>query len=179
MAATGEDPKLLIALDNSAGSIFALGWALQHIMKPNDVVYVLHVSTFTATGGPVVGLANDETSKDREELRKEVAAIVRALGIDEQNVRWTLQNGRDPGPVIVDVAKDLGVTSVILSSRRLGTISGLVLGSVSSYVMSHANVPVIVINPPPATSSIAASFNLLNIPTLNVLEDLVTHNPPF
>ena len=49
------------------------------------------------------------------------------------------------GRVICDVAKEKNASSIILGRRGLGTISRMLLGSTSDYVLHHADIPVIVV----------------------------------
>uniref|UniRef100_A0A8W8HNB0 UspA domain-containing protein n=2 Tax=Magallana gigas TaxID=29159 RepID=A0A8W8HNB0_MAGGI len=50
----------------------------------------------------------------------------------------------DPGPGLVEVSVNEKAAMIVMGSRGLGTIRRTLLGSVSSYVMCHASVPVIV-----------------------------------
>jgi len=46
---------------------------------------------------------------------------------------------------IINVAKTRGSTVIVMGSRGLSTIAGLVLGSTSNKVVSHASCPVLII----------------------------------
>ena len=50
-----------------------------------------------------------------------------------------------PGHMICELAKEKNVDSIVMGQRGLGTISRMLLGSTSDYVLHHAHVPVIVI----------------------------------
>lgn len=52
-----------------------------------------------------------------------------------------------PGEGIVKTAIELDADMIIMGSRGLGTIRRTILGSVSDYVVHHANVPVVVCPP--------------------------------
>ena len=49
-----------------------------------------------------------------------------------------------PGQNIVDTAKSHDAKLIVIGSRGLGSIRRTLLGSVSDYVLHHANVPVAV-----------------------------------
>lgn len=53
----------------------------------------------------------------------------------------------NPGEGIVKTAIELDADMIIMGSRGLGTIRRTILGSVSDYVVHHANVPVVVCPP--------------------------------
>ena len=62
----------------------------------------------------------------------------------ETNTDQLLKRGINAGHVISQVAKEKGVTAVVMGTRGLGTIRRTVLGSVSDYVLHHAHCPVVI-----------------------------------
>ncbi len=50
-----------------------------------------------------------------------------------------------PADLILEVEEDLDADLIIMGSRGLGTIKGLLLGSVSQYIMERAECPVLVV----------------------------------
>jgi nucleotide-binding universal stress UspA family protein len=48
----------------------------------------------------------------------------------------------------VALADDLPADLIVIGSRRLGTVSGVLLGSVSNTVLRHAKRPVLIVHPP-------------------------------
>ena len=50
-----------------------------------------------------------------------------------------------PAGIIPDFAKDNGYDLIIIGSRGLGLISGVLMGSVSSHVVHYATCPVLVV----------------------------------
>lgn len=73
-------------------------------------------------------------------LRPDNIEVFFCLQIDGKFIRI---NG-DPGPGLVEVSVNEKAAMIVMGSRGLGTIRRTLLGSVSSYVMCHASVPVIV-----------------------------------
>ena len=55
-----------------------------------------------------------------------------------------------PGEYICRVAKEDGATMIVMGTRGMGTIRRTILGSVSDYVLHHANCPVLVVRSPKA-----------------------------
>ena len=50
-----------------------------------------------------------------------------------------------PGPAVLAVAKKYNADLIVMGSRGLGLLKGIFLGSVSSYVTSHATCPVLIV----------------------------------
>lgn len=73
----------------------------------------------------------------RNRLEK-AKAMFDAEGI---NVNAVIENG-DPAGVIIDNVKTKGFEKVIMGTRGLSKLKELVLGSVSSKVLSNIDVPV-------------------------------------
>ena len=50
-----------------------------------------------------------------------------------------------PAIIIPEFAEENGYDLIVIGSRGLGVLKGLVLGSVSAYVVNHASCPVVVV----------------------------------
>ena len=84
------------------------------------------------------------TQEAAQRLHSQVDGVLRVL-MNETHVR--LLPEVHPGDQIVQYAKDEGCDLVIMGSRGLGALRGM-LGSVSSYVLREATVPVLVVKAP-------------------------------
>lgn len=51
----------------------------------------------------------------------------------------------DPAEAIMDYAKEINTDLIIMGSRGLGLVRGVLLGSVSKYVLEHAKCPVLIV----------------------------------
>ena len=51
----------------------------------------------------------------------------------------------DPRMVILEFAEHNGCDFIVVGSRGLGTVAGLLMGSVSGYVIHKAKCPVLVV----------------------------------
>jgi nucleotide-binding universal stress UspA family protein len=51
----------------------------------------------------------------------------------------------DPAQLILDAAKSVGADMIVMGSRGLGELKGLLVGSVSDKVLHHAEVPVTIV----------------------------------
>lgn len=50
-----------------------------------------------------------------------------------------------PGPVLLQLADELECDLVVMGSRGLGPLKGIFMGSVSSYLVSRAKCPVLIV----------------------------------
>lgn len=59
----------------------------------------------------------------------------------------TLLKTGTPGPIIVQVAQELGCDLIVLGRRKLSLVAAAVLGSVSDYVVRHAPQSTLIVQP--------------------------------
>lgn len=89
--------------------------------------------------------AMEETTEEAfERLHAQVDGVIRPL-MNEKRV--CLLPEVHPGDQIVKYAQENGCGLIIMGSRGLGALRGM-LGSVSSYVLREAQVPVLVVKAP-------------------------------
>ncbi|XP_031475740.1 uncharacterized protein LOC116247647 [Nymphaea colorata] len=152
--------KVLIALDESEGSLHALNWALDHLFgnagsRDLRSLTILHViqpfPQYFCPGGPgvyVTPMVVDSVIKSQEQHS---AALLRRTSTmcSEKHVRAeTLKKEGEPKEAICQVVEQIHADLVVIGSRGLGTIKRAVLGSVSDYVAHHAKCPVLIVKPP-------------------------------
>ena len=133
--------SILVPVDGSAQSKKALEFACRIADKFDSRVYLLHVAQALHQDKTLVlGAAAVTIHSSREELEQAGRKVLdsaekfaRESGC--ASVERTLTTG-DPAEQIVKLAKDKGVEMVVLGSRGLSDLSGLMLGSVSHKV-SH------------------------------------------
>lgn len=81
----------------------------------------------------------DELTRQGLELLAPHAAVVRAAGLD---CRTHVRIGAFPADEISACATELGCDLVVMGTRGLGRMAGLVLGSVATAVVHRSPVPV-------------------------------------
>ena len=86
----------------------------------------------------------EATEEASERLHAQVDGVIRPL-MNEKRV--CLLPEVHPGDQIVKYAQENGCGLIIMGSRGLGALRGM-LGSVSSYVLREAQVPVLVVKAP-------------------------------
>jgi nucleotide-binding universal stress UspA family protein len=134
--------EFLVAIDGSEGSDAAIDEAVE--LAPGLGAHVtfafVRKPPSTLLGYPYYErLLRHELATARETLD---SAIDRAddAGIDSEG---EILEG-DPVDEILSFADNRGVDLIVMGSRGRGAFAGALLGSVSSGVVQHANVPVLV-----------------------------------
>jgi nucleotide-binding universal stress UspA family protein len=138
--------KLLVAVDGSPASLRAVNMAIEFAggRQPASVI-LLTVQNPTVLG-PDTGLmlaawTEEEEERAGEEALKEAVAKCQAAGI-----QFTTRNERGVPAVMIDqVARQENVDHIIMGSRGLGSVRGLLVGSVATKVLHLVNVPVTIV----------------------------------
>lgn len=141
--------SLLVAVDGSENGKKALELAA-HLAQGETTLHILHIPESLAHETTLVwgiGAVSLEASRqDLEAAGKQVIeraeAQARELGVAK--VETHLGQG-EPARTILGQAKTLGVDAIVLGSRGLGDLAGLVMGSVSHKVMHSAKCGVITV----------------------------------
>lgn len=143
--------RLLVAVDGSSTAELAIRAAVTAGHTDHAAVTLLVVvpdMLTESTRWPVTG-APDPAQMQREadeEARRLLADIVDRLPGDLP-VKTLIRHGK-PGPEICAQAKACGeYDAILLGARGVGRV-GALTGSVSTYVMHHADTTVIVVHPP-------------------------------
>ncbi len=153
--------KILVPIDGSRHAHAALKTALELAEVHGSMLEILHVTSYSeeyASMGPEPGADDSEVPASPPEWIDEYMAKLRendekmlgqALKDAEKlyprlEIKTRLMLGR-PGKSIVSEAEEGGFDLVVIGSRGLGDLAGLVLGSVSRHVVNEAKIPVLVV----------------------------------
>jgi nucleotide-binding universal stress UspA family protein len=134
--------QLLVAIDGSKGSDAAIDEAVELAREVGARVTFAFVRKPPSAllGYPYYErLLRNELATARETTAD---AARKALDAGVESASEILEG--DPVDEILSVADNRGVDLIVMGSRGRGAIAGALLGSVSSAVLQHANVPVLV-----------------------------------
>ncbi|KAF8569834.1 hypothetical protein P879_02843 [Paragonimus westermani] len=153
--ATTRPRRILFPVDESDHCKRAIQWYFDKFALKNDKIYLLHVAEPQFAKNVHYDVAADYTTELQNtmnhsvELGQQVGDSVQALfkshGLSSQFLMY-LSN--KPGEQTVRVAEDKLVDMIIIGNRGMSTLRRTVFGSVSDYVIHHANIPVIIVPPP-------------------------------
>ncbi len=136
--------KIVVGIDGSAQATRALRWAIDHASDDDQIVATLAWSL----PGPDEGEYPFYNPAEVAVKAKQQAGRIVAEVLDEiENgpaVTTAVQRGHS-GRVLIEASD--GADLLVVGSRGHGGFVGLLLGSVSTYVVHHARCPVVVVPP--------------------------------
>lgn len=130
---------IIVGIDGSADSGSALAWALDEAELRGCRVRAVLTWSYMGEGHSVLGVGTTEDDA-RRLLQECVAATAgdRAHLVDQVTVNDLA------APGLLEQAAD-GAALLVVGSRGLGGLKGLLLGSVSRTVVERSPIPVVVI----------------------------------
>jgi nucleotide-binding universal stress UspA family protein len=149
---------ILVAIDGSTNSRAALPAAIEVAKKFGGEIVVLHVSEHDRGHAVVFSL---ESPAEATMLVGDAVKNARDAGVTARGELRDVAAGH-VAKAIVEEASANDIDMVVMGSRGLSDVEGLLVGSVTHEVMQAANVPVLVVKPAPkgtpAANGSVASF---------------------
>lgn len=138
--------KILLAVDGSRNAYRAAEFAVQLVKSiPGSACTVITVVPFTTEEAAYLGASGVQYAVAVTErvtpVMDEIEQLFQRAGLNPE--KMVLQGDAAAG--IVDFAREGGYNLIVLGSRGLGNIKGMLLGSVSHKVMQLARCPVTVV----------------------------------
>ncbi|QGG94719.1 universal stress protein [Actinomarinicola tropica] len=135
--------RIVVGVDGSESSVRALEWAVDRASRDGAVVEAVHAWHVPYVASSMGGMPFDVQmlADGARATLDEVVGRVDASGLPEPVVA-TLREGA-AAPALVEASHDADL--VVVGSRGHGGFVGLLLGSVSQQVASHARCPVVII----------------------------------
>ncbi|CAB1128785.1 Usp domain-containing protein [Candidatus Hydrogenisulfobacillus filiaventi] len=144
--------RILLATDGSEGAIDAARWVGEHFTEQDQITVVLVSRPTAETAVSVIGYGiTEETWEEVEKANRRVALaqldqtikILEDAGLRAESVHL---EGL-PVDELVRYARTHEVDLIVMGNRGRSLLAGLVLGSVSLGVLTHAPCPVLVVPP--------------------------------
>ena len=136
--------NILLAVDGSEHALHAahVASSLAKEMSSQTLRIVVAYDPIPVhLGDPYMQAAINTRLKETEQILQKA---VQALGAVSAEIHTELIEG-DPAEVIIEVAQTRESNVIVMGSRGLGKLAGLVLGSTSQKVVSHAPCPVLIV----------------------------------
>lgn len=135
--------NILVAIDGSSYSQLALPAAMEVASKFDSEVFVLHVCEHDRGRAAAFTL---ETPVEATILVADAVKTAREAGITASGKVVDKAAGH-VAKAIVETAEAKGADLIVMGSRGLSDMAGMMVGSVTHKVMQTADVPVLVVRP--------------------------------
>ena len=133
--------SIVVGLDGSAGAHPALVWAVDAARRRHVRLRLVHAMDLTKN------TSRWQDSMPPVEVQRDMAwSVLTTAVVDLEDIDMTVELHLDlgrPASVILEQARDAQM--VVVGSRGLGDLAGLLLGSTSLQVAMHASCPVVVV----------------------------------
>ncbi|GBG77325.1 hypothetical protein CBR_g23655 [Chara braunii] len=169
--------KVLIAIDHSAESAYAVRWSLAHCLLQSDEVIVLHVRAPTSVfdryaeeeadegdGGKELethppSRGEDDHMTTQEKIRKASQTYQEISELETHRLAQPLKDAGKtfsirvvaddkPKERICAEVDEIGADLLVLGNRGMGFIKRTLLGSTCDYCLQHSHCPVLVVKRP-------------------------------
>lgn len=140
--------KILIPVDGSLASLRAVDFAIDMAARsPETSLVLLHVSNIPAIelAGASEAMANDWLEEAASQASAKALKDAKTKCEIANLVVETLARSGRVAETIAEVARKQGVAHIVMGTRGLGSIKGLLLGSVATQVIHLAEVPITLI----------------------------------
>ena len=142
---------MLVAIDGSPEGFNALIWVLEHIKEEGRAcaLYVISPSKYAALDGAAgyEGISTLHEIRERivQEEKEQVINRAKELAHDRNvDVEIIVRIG-DPRNEILKTAEEVGASLIAVGSTGKGLGARILLGRVSTYIMTHAKVSTVVV----------------------------------
>ena len=140
--------RIVVPVDGSENAKRALEHACALAVAADASLILLYVATIISStpsfGSLFGGYAAERVAVELQEKGERILQEAAASVPHRVKVERVFEVGA-PDAIILSVVKEKAGDMIVMGCRGLGKVEGYALGSVSQYVMNHANVPVILV----------------------------------
>lgn len=146
-----QKPKMfLVCMDFSPELIFALEWLLGTVLVDGLVLFIVCVIEETDTNHNAKGNGPAENQREQYRLNmlnKAKQQVLNLLKLTKLQIHIVIEIIHHPIPrhLILEIIDNLQPTLVVVGSKGQSAIKGVLLGSLSNYLVTKLSVPVMVV----------------------------------
>ncbi|KAJ3717079.1 hypothetical protein C8R42DRAFT_611520 [Lentinula raphanica] len=144
--------KYIIASDLSEESRYAVEWGIGTVLRDGDEMLIVTIVENENRVDPPIPNAADRANKLRSQQERQGLAYIlirqatsllqrTKLNVTIACQAWHAKNARH---MLLDIVDHMDPTMLIVGSRGLGQLKGILLGSTSHYLIQKCSVPVMV-----------------------------------
>ncbi len=139
-------PRILVALDETPAAAFALRHVVPYAIDQRSRLTLVSVVPPPTRGVAAAGLSPERLAEAMETETADFLREVAATVPEDLSVTTVLRHG-DPAEEILAYVDEQPVDLICMGARGRGRVTGALLGSVSTAVLHHSPVPVVVLHP--------------------------------
>ncbi|WVW84951.1 hypothetical protein I302_106987 [Kwoniella bestiolae CBS 10118] len=144
--------RYVVLSDLSEESRYAVEWAIGTVARDGDELFMISVKEDESKVDPKAWSNSDRAQKLRVQKERQTTALLlvkQVTGLLQRtrlNITVTCQfvHAKNARHMLLDLIDFLEPTMVIVGSRGLGKLQGILLGSTSHYLVQKSSVPVMV-----------------------------------
>ena len=144
-----DSMPIVVAVDGSDASTTAVSWAARAATirgVPLRIVTVVHIPAFYYSEPYLAQSFHEEMKATARDRLESAAALARQIVDEHRHGHVEITTAQLEGKVVPTlIAQAERADRLVVGSRGLGEVKGLLAGSVSTAVVSHAKVPVVVV----------------------------------
>ncbi|KAF8631812.1 hypothetical protein AX17_005027 [Amanita inopinata Kibby_2008] len=144
--------RYMVASDLSEESRYAVEWGIGTVLRDGDEMLIVTIMENESKADPPIPNAADRALKLRSQQERQGLAYILVrqatsllqrtkLNVTVPCQAWHAKSARH---ILLDIADYYEPTMLIVGSRGLGQLSGILLGSTSHYLIQKCSVPVMV-----------------------------------
>jgi nucleotide-binding universal stress UspA family protein len=133
--------KILLAVDGSESSAKAVGHVEDLARAMDSEVLVFHLREMLSVSG---GAFDVDVTEQDVDVAAQVAAALKERNLKASSVRRKEYYRRTAQEIVIQ-AHDFGADLIVMGSRGLSGLPGMLLGSVTQKVLHFSDIPVLVI----------------------------------
>ncbi|EGW35773.1 uncharacterized protein SPAPADRAFT_53932 [Spathaspora passalidarum NRRL Y-27907] len=144
-------PKMfLVCMDFSPESIFALEWSLGTVLVDGSVLFIVYVIEDNDNNRHLKENVQGEAEREQHRLNmlaKAKQQVLNLLKLTKLQIHIVIEIIHHPIPrhLILEFIDNLQPTLVVVGSKGQSAIKGVLLGSLSNYLVTKSSVPVMVV----------------------------------
>ena len=139
--------KILALFDGSKSSIHAVRYiiVLSAACKEAPEIHLLNVQMTVAPGNVARHVRRSDLDAYYHDEGMAALAPARKL-LDDAGVAHTLHIGvGEIGETVAKYVKELSAQQIVMGTRGLGPVAGMVLGSVTTVIVQAVNIPIVLV----------------------------------
>ena len=136
----------LVPVDGSQASLRAVDHVVQEVLRDASGLEVVLINVQPPLPSDVTRFVSSTVIHDYHRETGDAALADARAKLEAAGVAYSqhILVG-EPAPTIVDFARERGCMLIVMGARGLGTVTGVLLGSVTQRVVHLTDLPVVVI----------------------------------